>query len=289
MLQIISGKFFREDSVVYEHNAKGILYTNYNWHGPIETVIASLEPADIHGNVKGYVMSYVNKLEREENTGFSLVRTGDPEIVRQFQVLCSFGLGAYFDHDKNNVELNCREKSRGMGDEYIPAQLVRRFFDREISGTTTEIEAFSNFVQKVIGLKREDYKNVMTCLSNYSDSLEVMNYNLDLAYTMLIYSMEALSKQYNDYKPVWGDYDQSVRKELETHFSFLEVTSVDAIKDTLIKSSHLKLQQNFINFICNHLSDRFFEEEAAGITSALRKSELKRAFKQYDGLEGTRR
>ncbi|MBT2728245.1 hypothetical protein J7E63_15010 [Bacillus sp. ISL-75] len=279
MLQIISGKFFSGNRVVHNYNSKGILYSNYSWHGPIETVIATLEPADIHGNVKGYVMSYVNKLESEENTSFSLVKTGDSEIVRQFQVLCTFGLGAYFDHDKNSVELNCREKSRGMGDEYIPTQLVSRFFDREISGTPAEIEYFSNFVQKVINLKREDYKNIMTCLKNFSDSLEVMNYNIDLAYTMLIYSMEALSKKYNDYTPVWDDYDQSVRKELETYFSSLDATSTEAIKHTLVKSSHLKLQKNFIDFICNNVSDSFFEIESNDINSALKKSDLKRALK----------
>jgi hypothetical protein len=280
LLQIISGKFFTENGVINEHSAKGILYSNYSWYDLIETVIASLEPADIHGNAKGFVVNYVNKLERDEQSGgFSLVRTGDPEIVRQFQLLCTFGLNAYFHFDKQNVEINCRERSRGMGDEHIPAQLVPRIFNKEINGTAAEIESFSKFVQKVISLRRQDYKNIMACLTNYSDSLEIMNQNLDLAYTMLIYSMEALSKQYNNYTPIWDDYDPLLRKELEEYFALISSEISESIKSTLIKASHLKLQQNFIDFICNHMSDSFFEDEAAEVEAPLRASDLRRALR----------
>lgn len=278
MLQIISGKFFGNKDI-HEHKGRGILYSNYSWFNTIETEIASLEPADLHGDAKGYVLSYVNRLESDEGKGFSLVRTGDPEIVQQFKILCSFGLNAYFDHDKANVQLNCREKSGGIGDDTVPAQFVPRFFKKQIDGNLAEIDYFKQLVKQVIGLKREDYKNVITCLGNYSDALEVVNFNLDLAYTMLIYSLEALSKKYNHYTPSWQDYDQRLKKELEAHFASLDNEKVQGIKDTLIKSAHLKLQQNFIDFICKNISDSFFEEESFAVTSALKKSELKRALR----------
>ncbi|MEF3302489.1 hypothetical protein [Paenibacillus sp. GYB003] len=278
MLQIISGKFYG-DRHIHENKGRGILYSNFSWFNSIETDIASLEPADLHGDVKGYVISYVNKLESDEGNGFSLVRTGDSEIVQQFRLLCSFGLNAYFDHDKVTVQMNCREKSVGIGDDTVPAQFVPKFFKREINGTAVEVDNLISFVKHVIGLKREDYNNVIACLTNYLDALEAVNYNIDLAYSMIIYSLEALSKKYNDYTPSWLDYDQRLKKELEAHFETIDGEKAQGIKDILVKSAHLKLQQNFIDFVCRNLSDSFFEEESFGVTAALKKSELKRALR----------
>lgn len=278
MLQIISGKFYGERHI-YEHQGRGILYSNFSWLGAIKTDVASLEPADLRGEVKGYVISYVNRIEEAEGGGFRLIRTGDPEILQQLKLLCSFGLNAYFDHEKSKVQLNCREKPGGIGDNTVPAHFVPDFFKREIDGSETEVETFIQFVNHVVGLKREDYNNVIACLTNYLDALEAVNNNIDLAYSMLIYSLEALSKKYNDFVPSWQDYDQRLKKELDSHFESLDIERVERIKDTLVKSGHFKLQQNFINFVTSNLSDSFFEEESFGVTAALKKSQLKRALK----------
>src|SRR5262245_39963293 len=110
MLQIISGKFF-ERPERYRHEGKGILFSNYAWVRPIKTVIGTLEPVDSYRAVSSYVFSYVNQIEKEEGPG-SLVRVGDPEIVRQFQLLCILGLRAYFADDRASILTNCRTGSR---------------------------------------------------------------------------------------------------------------------------------------------------------------------------------
>lgn len=278
MLQIISGKFYG-DVDTYKSEGKAILYSNYHWHGLIETKIVNMEPIDTRGSVKAFLISYINRLSKGKDGESFLVRIGDDEIVRQFQLLCSFGLEAYFHPDRTTVELNTRSSAKNMGDQYVPSLFLPRYFESEINGKNEEIEYFSRFMDQVIGLGREDYKNVISSLSNFFDALEVVNQNLDLAYTMLVYSLEALSKKYSDYTPSWNDYDGKAKKALESIFKDLSSENVEGIKKVLITSSHLKLQQNFINFVCENLSDSYFEEEALDLGLPLKKSEVKRVLK----------
>ncbi len=276
MLQIISGKFFKSDNR-YIHEAKGITYTNYSWIQPIKTCVATLEPVDTYRSVSSYVINYISQIEKEK-VG-TLVRIGDSEIVQQFQLLCMFGLKAFFDIDRNNVEINCRQKSRSSGDTYLPSIFVPRFFKSQIDGQMGEIEAFIKFVDKVIGLPREKYLVVINCLNNFSHALQVLNLNLDLAYSMLVYSLESLSQSFDDFEPIWEDYDPQIKNKLNSCFSKMDPSLSSEIRKILLGSSNPRLQQRFINFITNHVSDSFFTDEAIDNKNALRKSELKRALR----------
>lgn len=278
MLQIISEKFY-QGADTFDHEGKAILYSNFHCYSSFDNNLINIEPVDIHGSSHAYLVSYINKLAKRPDGKSFLVRVGDEEIVRQFQLLCSFGLNAYFHPDKNTVELNTRSKAKNMGDQYIPSQFVHRYFDNTISGSEEDLKDFSKLLDQVIGLSREDYKYLISCLSNFFDALEVVNHNLDLAYTMLVYSLESLSKKYHNYTPQWNDYDPKVKKKLETIFKELPSDKTEEIKETLISAAHLKLQQNFIDFVITHTSNDFFISEASEIKSSLRKSEISRILK----------
>jgi hypothetical protein len=91
MLQVISGKFFKP-GFRQTSPAKVILYSNYSWIGTIQTCVATLEPVDTFGSsICSYVLNYTNQMEGEPRPG-ALAPTGDWEIIRQFQLLCTFGL-----------------------------------------------------------------------------------------------------------------------------------------------------------------------------------------------------
>ena len=276
MLQIISGKFFKSDNC-YIHEAKGITYSNYSWIEPIKTYVATLEPVDTYRSVSSYVISYINQIEKEK--AGVLVRTGDSEIVQQFQLLCMFGLKAFFDIDRNNVEINCREKPRSTADLYLPSKMVPRFFQNQIDGMSNEIDNFKRFVDKVIGLPRHKYLAVISSLCNFSHALQILNFNVDLAYSMLVYSLESLSQNFDAFEPSWEEYYPETKKKLDDLLFQISPDHAEEIRKVLLKSSNLKLQQRFINFITSHVSDSFFLNEASEIKFALRKSELVRALK----------
>jgi hypothetical protein len=279
MLQIISGKFFTKPNR-FTHSAKAVLYSNFSYFESIETCVATLEPVDIlHESVVPYVISYTNQIEYDEIQPGVISRIGDNEIVQQFQLLCIFGLKSFFDPDKQVVELNCREKPKNSGDYYLPSKFVLRFFDSSIRGNELDKENFVKFVDKVIGLPRKEYGVVMRFLGNFHHALQILNYNLDLAYSMLVFALESLSQNFDSFEPTWAAYDQKVKNKLDQPLSQIETKLAEEIRSILLESGHLKLQKRFIDFTRSHISDEFYLSEASSNKPSIRPSEITVALK----------
>lgn len=277
MLQIISGKFFG-DGERYAFEGKGILYSNMSWIRAIETRVGTLTPADTAGSgVSSYVLSYLNQIEKEPAGG--TVRAGDPEIVEQFGWLCMVWFGAFLDGDKQNVAINCREKPAHAGDYYVGSRFAKPFLSPERRISEEDEQGFVRFVDKVTGLPRRDYQSVISFLQAVSHALHALRQNLDLAYSMLVYALEALGQGHSDYLPRWEDYDPRVRKRLDTALDGVTSETADALRDALLKGAHLKLQQRFIDFTVSHIPDRFFVEDARQADRPVRRSELERVLK----------
>ncbi len=285
MLQIISGKFFGEGER-YESDRRGILYSNMSWIRDIETCVGTLEPVDTAGSeVSSYVFSYLNQIEKEPAGG--TVRVGDPEIVEQFGLLCMIWFEAFFDSDKQNVIINCREKPAHAGDYYVGSKFAKPYLSPERNVTVEQEEGFVCFVDKVIGLPRRDYLAVMSFLQTVSHALHALRQNLDLAYSMLVYALEALSQGRSSYLPRWDDYDPKVKDQLAPVLDELESETSETIRDVLLQNAHLKLQQQFLDFTVSHVPDSFFIEDAERVERPVRYSGVKRALKNaYQARSG---
>lgn len=283
MLQIITGKFFKKDAPLRIYDGKGITYSNYSWIEPIKTSVATLEPVDKYStSVSSFVISYVNKIEKTEGVG-SIVRIGDYEIVHQFELLSFFGLRSFFSNDRATVEINCRNKPKTLGDQFLPSKFVYRFFQSNINGSMDEIQYFIIFVDKVVGLPRKEYSAFMNCLENFYNALQVLNHNIDLSYSMLVFCLESLSQNFGNFEPTWDDYDPKIRTKLDHYFSQIDPDVASGIQKVLIESQNLKLQKRFVNFCEKHISDSYFSQEAKGVMNATKKSQLNRALKNaYD-------
>jgi len=244
---------------------------------PIETCIGTLEPVDIFNtsSISPYVINYKNQIEMGNND--TTIRTGDSEIINQFKLLCMFGLRSVFDVDRNYVEILCRKGPKSSTEKIIPTNFVPRFFDYHIHGKYEEIENFKKFVDKTIGLPREQYLAVIKSINAFSQSLQILNYNLDLAYSLMVYSLESLTQKFDKFEPNWEDYEESIQNKLEKLFreEEFEQSTIESIIKILLKSRNLRATKRFIDFTSNHISDTFFKEEADG----LKKSELNLALK----------
>ena len=251
MLQIISGKFF-ESSDRYTHDAKGILYSNFSWVSPIKTCVATLEPVDTYTPVSSYVISYINQIEKvkppQKNV---LVRIGDNEIIEQFQLLCSFGLKAFFHQSKDTVAIICRDYRLSSSDD-IPSSFIPRIFSRQINGTKEEIDLFIKFIENIIALKRDTYKGIIASLRSYNDALQIISSNIDLSYSLFIYSMEALAQNFDKYETVWDDYNDEMRFELDNTLTNISSEIAENVKKILLKNSHLRIMRRFLKFVISY-------------------------------------
>ena len=277
MLQIITGKFFKTDRRI-RHDGKGVLYSNYNWIAPIGTSVGTLEPIDPHrASVVTYVFSYVNQIERVPPPGHDvLVRAGDEEIVEQFQLLCTFGLRAFFHTDNAAAGRAFRAKRTSRNDN-VPSEFVKRFLSPSIDGTQQEVEAFTKFVDHTLMLPRRTYVGVMSALKNFSDALQVVGQNIDLSYSMMVYCLEALAQNFDGYTPRWEHYAEEVRKPLDQLLAGIEGDFPGRVRETLLKDSHLALRRRFVDFIISNLDDSFFVDEAPQGFHSMRRSELEKA------------
>lgn len=276
MLQIISGKFYKSEDR-YSSECKGILYSNFSWNTPIKTCVATIEPVEIYGTVSSYVINYVNQMEKESNfRGVALVKVGDYEIIKQFRLLCSFGLRAYFDIEKSNVQHICRKEKDHNRDDILPSIFVRRFLDSGIMGTQEEIDKFIEFVNKVIGLKRDTYKTILKCLSAFEASLRVLDQDFNLAYSIMIYALETLSQNFDEFVPSWNDYEQNQRIKLEKCFEDMNDAKVDEIRSIHINDAHLKLTKRFVEFIMKYIKNEFYCEEAKKIPIAIKRTDVEK-------------
>lgn len=278
MLQIISGKFF-ESSDRFAYDAKGILYSNFAWVQPIKTCVATLEPVDTYASVSSYVVCYVNQIEKEQPPRAGvLVRTGDAEIIEQFQILCGFGLKSFFHQDKDTVAISCRDYRLSSSDD-VPSSFIPRIFSRQINGTSEEIDLFVKFTEDVIALKRDVYKRLISSLRSYTHALQIISHNIDLSYSLFVYSMEALAQNFDKYAAVWDDYHDEVRSELDNVLTNVSSEIAEGVRKILLRNSNLRATRRFIRFVTSHIDKEFFIKEAPVGYTAIKRSELERALK----------
>ena len=287
MLQIISGRFF-SGGKVHEQESDAILYSNYSWLAPIRTSVAELRPVDTLGRrVSSYVLRYTNRYEQASPKDPMVLAMSD-EAVEQFRLLASFYFQSFFHVDRSYVESLCRTGSSHSHDTTVPRVFVPRFFDSPKNmGTNAEAVGFVQFTEKVLRMPRKAYRLLISCLSAFFDALEAIGMNFDLAYSMMVYMLEALSKSVEQPKVVWDDYDQNVRGRLDKELASADSSTAERVRAILLNNPHLKLKKRFVNFIATHVNDAYFTSEADGVRFALAKSELVRGLGNlYDARSG---
>lgn len=275
MLQIISGKFFKSNER-YDSIGQGILYSNASIFFDIETSIGKIIKISYSSGINTYLLSFQKGLEKPPKPlPGVMVATNDTDIINQFKYILTFGLKSFFDENKNNVYINSRTTSIDSNDILIPSRIIPRFFDLKIDLTQNEIDNFIYLFERILLLPRIQYKRLISCLQNFYNALQIINYNLDLSYALLIFSLESLS-QNGHYQPDWKDYNEDKRTKLENLFKKNDFNKIYAtqIKKILLKDTTFKLQKRFINFIINNITDSFFTSESKDIKNSITKLEL---------------
>jgi len=168
-----------------------------------------------------------------------------------------FFLNAFFHQDRSVVATACRDQRYSSSDYFIPSQFVPRVFSRQISGNLNETEEFTGFVDDLIGLKREDYTSVIISLRCFNDAMQILGTNIDLTYSLLIYSIEALAQRSDSFEPTWEDYPQNTRCLLDNIFKEIDSGIARRIKNALLKDSNLKSTLRFMSFVSSNIDDTF--------------------------------
>ncbi len=281
MLQVASGRFFAPDATVRTEERRAVLFSNFSWPLPIHTLAGILEPAGPPRGICAYVFRFHNRTE--ERPGRMTVIGGEDVFVDQFVLLCAVGLGAYFATDRNQVELACRDLPRGITDARLPSTFVPRFFDRQIAGSPEDVDRLVELVRKGVRLPRIAFRSIMAALSAIHDALQTLSSNLDLAYSLLVYALEALSGSTDAAEPVWADMDERTRTRLDRVLARLSGADSDEIRAVLLDTQHLRARRKFVRFATEHSDGGLFEGDASTFMP-LRRSHVERALSNAYGL-----
>lgn len=284
MLQIATGRFFGSGKV-NSQEFDAVLYSNFSWIQPIAAAVAELRPADSRGTrISSFVLRYTARYQ--PYPGDILIMPSGDQAAEQFRLLAGLWFEAFFHPDRYHVEMLCRQEPRSSTDSGVPARFVDKFFGVR-RGELASVEGFTPFVNKVLAMPRKSFRLFISCLGAFFDALEAIDTNRDLAYSMFVYVLEALTQSGEEFSPVWEDFPQNTRIRLDKELSHLDSDRTEAIKRILLDNPHLKLKKRFVGFISDHLADSFFVSEARTRSPALRKNELVRALENlYDTRSG---
>lgn len=255
MLQIITGKFYGDGEK--QHNAcNGILYSNVFFHAisPINYGKIQINTVDWSPGLPSYVISYDNCIERVPQTEI-LIKVGDNVIIEQLKYILSFSLNAIFDENETMVEELCRYGNIG---EHCISSYVDKTFEKNRHLTGQDWEQSMLFYNKMMGLSRKEYKVVMRCLAAYHSSFKVFNNDISLAYSILVYVLETLSANFDEYSSSWEDYDQETRIKLDKKFEKIDPSVADEIRTILISKEHLRLARRFSAFVLEYIDQNYY-------------------------------
>lgn len=255
MLQIISGKFYGDGE--RRHNeCNGILYSNTCYHAikPIEYGNIKISMVDWNPGLPSFVISYDNCIERVPQTEI-LVKVGDNVILEQLKYILSFSLDAVFDENEAVVEAMCR---KGENNEKLISSYVCRTFETRRILEEKEWDTSKAFYKKIMTLSRKEYNVVMRCLAAYSSSFKVFNSDISLSYSILVYILETLSANFDNYTTSWNDYDQNTRVKIDRELDKIDVNVAESIRSILTANEHLKLSRRFSEFVFKYVADDYY-------------------------------
>lgn len=283
MLQIATGKLFAR-SAEYTNSLRGVLHTNLflNTDAPIETVAGRLLATSPMGDMPALVFEMYERIEATENgeSGALVSHTVVPYLL-DFGALVSFKLNVICAPDRDLVVRLTSGKRSLAGP--APNTLVSRCFDERVFCTIEEATALVRFVQAVIALERKNFIAVMRAIRTYVTGLHRMGDDLNLAYTMMVASLESLAQEFDGHQARWEDYDDAKRRRIDRALEDAEATIVGKVQAAILRNEHLKLARRFRAFAQDHIAASFFREEAPNAPFAISRSELGPALKySYD-------
>lgn len=277
MLQYLTGKYYLEEHQTKKITDKDIFYSNtilielVENKEKLETPIGTLEIInlnDLYYGSTSYLLTLNGEIP-ETNHSYEF-----PSAANQFRILLSFWFKSVFEFEKIDAERRCRQNNTSLKDQILPCNILPEYF--EMSKNSKDISSFNDFLNSLFKLTRIKYESVITSITAFINALESIDYNLELSYSLMVFSIESLCQKFDKFENKWVDYPGDVRDKIDKLNKEYNVPNDYSInlQNILLEKEHLKLKNRFIEFVKFYLDNDFFKEEAKNVKNPVRKSEL---------------
>lgn len=262
MLQIATGKLFTLEAE-HENFLRGIIYTNaqVGREAVIETAAGRLLPSSSYSIQPTHlIFEFVERIEAQANGPGVLISSGVEPYLQDFSIVASFALNCVCTHD---VDLARRLTSgqRGLATRSSPPSLVTRFFDKEVFCTPDELQFLIDFIKKLIELPRQTFLGVMRSLRNYVNGMHRIVDDTDLAYTLLVTSVESLAQDFDGHNSDWESVDERKRTAIDKALIGADDDLAERVRNALLKVEHVALARRFREFTIAHTEAAYFREK----------------------------
>ena len=123
----------------------------------------------------------------------------------------------------------------------------------------------------------------MRAIRRYVTAMHRLADDLDLAYALLVASIESLVQEFDGFTPAWGDYAEQKRKSIDDALAGGPADIGDRVRQAILKFEHVALKRRFYEFSNHYLQPTFFRHEAKNHEHPAGRVELGLALKNaYD-------
>ncbi len=280
MLQINSGKLFTREPK-HRNELRGILYTNLRIarDQPIETVAGKLLPTSTLRDSNAVVYEVVEQIEAREHGPDILISHGIDPYISEFAAVTSFALNVICTPDPD-LALRLTSRRPGLGVHAPPRSLVRRVFDEQVWCQPSDVEHLVQFVRDLIALERNSYLGAIRAIRTYVTGLHRLADDLELAYTLLVASIESLAQGFDGHRSVWADFDEQKRKTIDSALAQADPETGERVRAALLEIEHVSLARRFRDFTLAHLQPSYFRDETSSEDVPVGRAELPNALQQ---------
>ncbi|MDA4862092.1 hypothetical protein PGK19_11410 [Acinetobacter baumannii] len=262
MLQICTGKLFSKD-IEYRNNLKGIIYTNLKLlrDEKIQTKAGSIVYAENASSPNTVIYEIEELIEESESKPGLLISHGINSLILDFSAILSFALNCTASPSHSLTERLLSEQE-GISTQRSPNKMFKTVFDKNIFCSEESQKFFINFTNHLIGLERKTYIGVMSSIRTYVTGMHRIADDFELAYTLLVASIESLAQNFDGHQSTWEDYDQNKKKIIDEALKGCEEDISVKVREAILSIEHTSLRKRFQAFALEHVSPTFFREEA---------------------------
>lgn len=275
MLQIVSGKFYTSDER-RETLVRGTIYSNirvFSENDRIETAAGSLQPSTNLAGLRTLTYELIEQYEGPIASGV-ISSIGAKYFLQDFSSIASFSLNAICTPDPDLLRRLVGDQPLSPNSISPPRKYVGRMFEPEVSIKDADLDQFKEFTQDLIALKRSHYTAAMRAIRNYVTGLHRIGDDIDVAYTLLVASIESLARGFDGERPDWDEFDERKRTAIDRALVGADEAIADRVRNVLLDIEHSGLARRFRSFAINSLGPSFFREEAEQELRPIGKADL---------------
>lgn len=280
MLQIASGKLFKQ-SPGQQNELRGIIHTNVRLlrSDAIETDAGRLVPTDIVSPLNGQLVYEFNELIEQSPAAGVVASHGIEPYIYDFSAILSLVLNATCTVDPEMASRLIGGK-RGTKVHFPPKEFIPRVFDPEIWCREKDGELLIEIVSDLIGLRRKSFLASMRAIRTYVVGMHRIADDLELAYVLLVASMESLAHDFDDFQPLWDDYNEEKKGKIDDALLDADKDTADKVRTALLEVEQHSLAKRFREFTIAHVPPTYFRKDAVGIVNPASRADLHGALRE---------